>query len=101
MERTEIMLHDEWKAVRIDSLSWQVFQLREIKESRKPGVKKRGGEVDWVALPAYFGSLPAAAGYVFDRLPDKAGKKNIKELIDFLTAERAKMLKAVEKAVRS
>lgn len=99
MERTEIMLHDEWKAVRIDSLSWQVFQLREIKESRKPGVRKRGGYVDWVALPAYFGSLPAAAGYVFDRLPDKAGRKTVKELIEYMERERGKMLEAVRKAV--
>lgn len=97
MERTEIQLHDEWKVVRIDSMNWQVFQLREIKESNKPGVKKRGGEIDWVALPAYFGTVAAAAGYVYDKLEDKAGKKNIKQLMDFMKREREKMVKAVEK----
>lgn len=100
MERTEILLHDEWKVVRIDSMNWQVHQLREIKETKKPGVKKRAGEIGWVALPAYFGSLPAAAGYVYDKLPDKAGKRNVKQLINFMKSEREKVMRAVEVMAR-
>ena len=97
MERTEIQLHDNWKVVRIDSMNWQVFQLREIKESHKPDTKSRAGEIDWVGLPAYFGTVAAAAGFVYDKLPDAAGKKNIKQLMDFMKREREKMVKAVEK----
>lgn len=60
MEKTEIIVGD-LKVKRVDSMNWQVFERREIKESRNPnGGKSRAGEVDWVALPAFFGTLKPA-----------------------------------------
>lgn len=99
MAKTEVMLHDEWKAVRIDSMSWQVYQLREIKASGNPDSRKRAGEVDWVALPAYFGNVAAAAGYVHDHLGDKAGKKSLAEFVEFMRKERKKVVDTVRKEV--
>jgi len=100
MDRTEILLHDDWKVVRIDSMNWQVHQLREIKENSDPKKNKRAGEVDWVAMPNYFGTVQDAAGFVHDRLADKAGKKNLEEFTTFMAKERKKVVDAVRKAVK-
>ena len=98
MDRTEILFNDDWKVVRIDSMNWQVQNRREIGKG-KPGTESREGCVDWVALPAYFGSVAAAAGYVFDHIGDKVGKKTAKEFSEFMAKEREKLVKAVKKAV--
>ena len=96
MERTEIQLHDDWKVVKIDSMNWQVCQLREIKENNNPKAK-RAGEVDWVAMPNYFGTVQDAAGFVHDHLADKAGRKNLEEFTAFMAKERKKVVDAVRK----
>lgn len=60
----------EWRFVRIDSLNWQVQRLREIKAN---GRTERAGEVDWAALPAYFGRLVEAVEWARDRIMDERG----------------------------
>ena len=59
MARPEIIAGD-WKFKKIDSLSWQVFERREIRKCNNPNTKSREGEVDWVGMPAYFGTLKPA-----------------------------------------
>lgn len=59
MAKPEIVIGD-LKIVRIDSLNWQVFELREIKDK---GNTKRAGETDWMALPAFFGNIKHALVY--------------------------------------
>jgi len=55
-EKKEIVA-GRWKFKRIDSLSWQVFELREVGENNDPTKNRRAGETAWMALPAYFGTL--------------------------------------------
>lgn len=50
--RTEIIVNERFKIVHVDSLNWQVFEFREIKDK---GSTTRAGESDWIALPAFFG----------------------------------------------
>ena len=56
-QKTEIIITDRLKAVKVDSLNWQIFEYREIED--KPNAK-RAGERDWCGLPCYFGSLKYA-----------------------------------------
>jgi hypothetical protein len=42
---------------RIDSLNWQLFERRQIKDNNKT---KRGGETDWMPIQAFFGTLKPA-----------------------------------------
>ena len=50
--RTEIVVNERFKVIHIDSMNWQVFEYREIKENHKTN---RAGEADWIALSAFFG----------------------------------------------
>lgn len=93
-----------WMFKRIDSLSWQVFELREIKKTNNRSGKSRAGETDWVALPAYFGTLLPAIVKAKDlnrdrKLPPSAelndAVKRIEELDREFLREVKKALKAV------
>ncbi|MBR3158429.1 MAG: hypothetical protein IKF14_05235 [Atopobiaceae bacterium] len=94
MGKTEIVVNDEWKIVKIDACNWQVFNKREIGKPIKKDVKSRAGEVDWVALPAFFGRPDGAARYVFDHMGDKAGKKTLREFINLMKSSRDEVTKA-------
>lgn len=56
MEKTEIIIGD-LMIKRMDSLNWQIFEKREIK-SNAP--KARKGEIDWIPLQAFYGTLKPA-----------------------------------------
>lgn len=56
-QKTEIIVTDRLKVVKVDSLNWQIFEYREIED--RPGAK-RAGERDWCGLPCYFSSLKYA-----------------------------------------
>lgn len=94
-EKTEIVVNDEWKIVKADSMNWQVHQKREIKKSNNPNVKSRAGEVDWVALLAFFGKPDGAARYVYDHMGDNAGKRTLREFIRLMESARDEITKAV------
>ena len=94
-EKTEIIVNDEWKIVKADSMNWQVHQKREIGKSNNPNGKSREGEVDWVALPAFFGKPDGAARYVYDHMGDSAGKKTLREFIKLMASARDEIAKAV------
>ncbi len=55
--KTEIIVNDRYKVVRVDSMNWQIFEYREIKDRAKA---KRAGELDWIGLPYFFGDLKYA-----------------------------------------
>ena len=59
MENKEIIVGD-FMVKRIDSMNWQIFERREIAENKNPKKNKRVGEIDWVALPAFYGTLKPA-----------------------------------------
>jgi hypothetical protein len=101
MEKPEIVIGD-FKVKKTDAMNWQVFELRELKAGRA-GTKSREGEVDWVALPAYFGTLKPAIVKVrnlyIERKIDVSSLDGLIGEIERLDAKFAKMLaKAVEKA---
>ena len=56
MDKTEIIVGD-FMVKRIDSLNWQLFERRQIKDNHKT---KRGGETDWMPIQAIFGTLKPA-----------------------------------------
>ena len=56
MDKTEIIIGD-FMVKRIDSLNWQLFERRQIKDSHNT---KRGGETDWMPIQAFFGTLKPA-----------------------------------------
>lgn len=100
MEKTEIIVNDDWKIVHIDSMNWQVFNRREIQENKNPAKNKRAGEVDWVGLQAFFANPESAACYVFRHMGDNAGKRTLREFIDFMRDAEQEVLDGVGKAVR-
>lgn len=86
---------------KIDSLSWQIFEHREIKKSNNPRTKGRVGETDWMPLPAYFGTLKHAIMKAKELNREK-GLPDCSELSDAVKAiERAdrEFEKAIKKAV--
>ena len=56
MDKTEIIIGD-FMVKRIDSLNWQLFERRQIKDNNKT---KRGGETDWMPIQAFYGTLRPA-----------------------------------------
>ena len=56
MDKTEIIVGD-FMVKRIDSLNWQLFERRQIKDNNKT---KRGGETDWMPIQAFYGTLRPA-----------------------------------------
>lgn len=60
MTKTEV-ISGSWKFIKSDPLNWQVHELAEIKSG------DRKGEVDWVRLPNYFGTLKAAVMFAKER----------------------------------
>ena len=56
MDKTEIIIGD-FMVKRIDSLNWQLFERRQIKDNNKT---KRGGETDWMPIQAFFGTIKPA-----------------------------------------
>ena len=61
MAKPEIVIGD-LKIVRIDSLNWQVYELREVGKAHR-GNSNREGETDWMPLPAFFGTIKSALKY--------------------------------------
>ncbi len=103
MEKSEIIA-GPWMIKRIDSSNWQVFEHREIKENRNKNTKSRAGEVDWVGLPAYYGTLlPAITKAkelnrvrgLDERMDLKSAIKRIDELDREFESAVKKTLKAV------
>lgn len=95
MERTEIEF-GQWRVKRIDSMNWQVFQLREVKAKHNA---KRAGETDWMACPAYFGKLEHALEWCFDHEDDDIGKRGLKDAVRQLRAKRTEFMRAMEEAL--
>lgn len=56
MDKTEIIVGD-FMVKRIDSLNWQIFERRQIKDNHKT---KRGGETDWMPIHAFYGTIKPA-----------------------------------------
>ena len=96
MERTEIIA-GRWKVKRTDPRNWQVFELREVKESAKTD---RAGEIDWMACPAFFGELAYALEWCADRETENLGlQKDLKAAAKAVKASRDAFLAQVEKAL--
>ena len=62
MKKPEIVIGD-FMVKRVDSMNWQVFERRELKAGRADR-RSREGEVDWVGLPAFYGTLAPAVAKV-------------------------------------
>lgn len=95
MERTEIEF-GQWRVKRIDSMNWQVFQLREVKANHNA---KRAGETDWMACPAYFGKLEYALEWCFDHEADDMGRRELKDAVRQLRAIKSEFLRELKEAL--
>lgn len=94
--KTEIIINDRYKVVRIDSQNWQIFEYREIKERHKA---KRAGETDWCGLPCYFGNLKYALLRLIDLNVSSDGESmTLEEAVKCIKATERQIIKAVEKA---
>lgn len=98
MDKQEIVIDDTLKVVHMDSMNWQLFEKREIKASNNP--KARVGEVDWVALPAFFGTLKPALVKARDIYRErKLDAATLDAAIEQLEALDRKFVREVKKAV--
>lgn len=97
MERkTEILLNERFKAVKVDELNWTIYELRTIKQT---GTTKRGGTVDWIQLPNYFVALDNAVLFVARRLQDNHQKQTLEEAVKAIQSSNAQLAKDVRKAL--
>lgn len=96
MEKTEITV-GRWKVKRIDSMNWQVFELREVKD--RPGAK-RAGETAWMACPAYFAHLEYALEWVYEReTADMGVRRDLKDAVKQMRAIKTELVNAVRAAM--
>jgi len=94
MEKTEIVVGD-FMARHIDPMNWQVFERREIK-----GTSKRKGEIDWVALPNFYGSLKLALVKMRDLARErKMPRGDLETAIAAIEVADENFLKELKKAV--
>lgn len=99
-DKQEIVIDDTLKVVHVDRLNWQLFEKREIKASNNPKTKARVGEVDWVALPAFFGKLEPALVKARDIYRErKLDAATLDAAIEQLEALDRKFVREVKKAV--
>lgn len=93
-DRAEIVVSERYKVVRIDSLNWQVFEFREIKN------KQRAGQKDWVALPRFYGKLTdALAGIARHGNSDACGSMTLDEAVRAIEKSNERLAREIEKAV--
>lgn len=59
-----IVLSDYWRIVRADARNWQTERMR----SPEVRAGKGGGEPRWMPTGNYFGSVPDAAAFVYERM---------------------------------
>lgn len=100
MEKTEIVIGD-LMVKHVDSMNWQLFERREVTENKNPEKNKRVGEVDWMPLPAFYGTLKPAIAKARDLyrergLPERA---ELKEAVDRMEKADADFLRALDKAL--
>lgn len=94
MEKPEIIVGD-WKVKKIDSLCWQLFELREISKNNNPKAK-RAGKKDWMPMPAYYSTLKPA----FVKLKELHRERNLGTAeLDEAIARIEKSDRAFEKAI--
>lgn len=103
MEKTEIVIGD-FMVKHVDKLYWQLFERREIGESNNPNTKARVGEVDWMALLAFYGTLKPALvrlrAIYRERGLESAELSNAVRQLERLDADfEAKLGEALRKAV--
>lgn len=101
MEKTEITV-GRWKVKRVDSMNWQVFELREIKhEGRGKGAgANRKGEVDWMACPAFFAHLEYALEWIYEReTADMGARRDLKDAVKQMRAIKTELVGAVRAAM--
>ena len=98
MGKTEIIVNDNWKIVKMDSLNWQVHEKRLIGKPSKASSKSREGKVDWIGLPAFFCKPDLAARYVYDHIGDNEDKKMLREFIELMRSGRDEIVEAMGKS---
>ena len=74
----DIRITDGYELRPIDSLNWQLFELREV--NKKDGSKS----VEWVATGNYFSRLDGAVEFVMRHLLKKNQKQAVVTLADAL-----------------
>lgn len=97
--KTEIIVSDRYKVVRIDSMNWQIFEYRKIKESLNAEQSKRAGEYDWCAMPIYYGNLKYALLRLIDLDVATDGESmTLEQAVRHIRQVERNIVKAVEKA---
>lgn len=99
MDKTEIIIGD-MMIKRIDSLNWQLFERREIKKQNNPNFKSREGEIDWIPIQAFFGTLrPALIKAKEINRARKIMSGSLDDAIKVVQAADADFIKQVDKAL--
>lgn len=99
-EKQEIVIDDTLKVVHVDSMNWQLFEKRAVTENSNPAKNKRVGEVDWMPLPAFFGTLEPALAKARDIYRErKLDAATLDEAVKQLEALDRKFVREVKKAV--
>ena len=99
-EKQEIVIDDTLKVVHVDSMNWQLFEKKEITRDNRRGGKSRVGEVDWMPLPAFFGTLRPALAKARDIYRErKLDAATLDEAVKQLEALDRKFVREVKKAV--
>jgi len=102
MDKQEVTINERFKVVHVDSMNWQLFERREIKRGDRSGKgKSRVGEIDWIALPAFFGTLRAALAKAKElnrdrNLPDCG----MAEAVDSIGKLDAAFMKQLDRALK-
>lgn len=96
--RTEIVIDERLKIVRIDSLNWQVYERRAIKDNHSTS---RAGEVDWVAMPAFFRRVEHAVEWVARKRFADCGEvfESLEDAVKAIRASNRKLARDVSKAL--
>lgn len=94
-DKTEIIVLDNWKVVKVNSLNWQVFELKEVGKPVGDDMPSREGELAWYSHEAYFATPAYAVLYIWNHCADNLGKQTIKSFV----AEMGKMADTIIRQV--
>lgn len=99
--KTEIVVNEQYKIVRVDSLNWQVFEYKQLKAPKNPNMPSREGEYDWVALQKFFGQLSPALRWLAEQQVDNGEKMTLQEAVSTIETSNLKLMRDIEKALKA
>lgn len=95
-KKTEIIVNDELKLIRTDSLNWTVYRLIE-KEDADGGTIK-----EWTTTANYFANIEHAITWMAHRIIADSGEKlTLEQAVERIEKSNRKLARDVTKALES